>query len=98
MVRLADGAARQPRFRVITEVANERLEEAAVGVVLAGRLGVGRSLRADGLPVRLRRPTPPSPYYMYDDVQSFPPGTEFRLSQEAAAQKTAKEEQALQQK
>jgi hypothetical protein len=34
---------------------------------------------------------------MGDDVQYFPPGPEFKLSQEAAAQKTAKEQQALQQ-
>ena len=31
--------------------------------------------------------TLPSPYYMYDDIQYFPPGPEFKLSQEAAAMK-----------
>ena len=31
--------------------------------------------------------TLPSPYYMYDDVQYFPPGAEFKLAREAAAQK-----------
>ncbi|HZZ71108.1 MAG TPA: hypothetical protein VFE24_02580 [Pirellulales bacterium] len=39
----------------------------------------------------------PSPYYLQDDVQYFPPGTEFKLSKEAAAQRTFKEEQILQQ-
>ena len=31
--------------------------------------------------------TLPSPYYMYDDIQYFPPGPEFKLSQEATAMK-----------
>jgi hypothetical protein len=34
---------------------------------------------------------------MTDDVQYFPPGPEFKLSQEAAAQSAFKQEQALQQ-
>ena len=38
----------------------------------------------------------PSPYYMYDDVQYFPPGTEFKLSREAAAQKAYNQEQTQQ--
>lgn len=29
--------------------------------------------------------TLPSPYYLYDDVQYFPAGPEFKLSREAAA-------------
>jgi hypothetical protein len=33
---------------------------------------------------------------MTDDVQYFPPGPEFKLQREAAAQKAYKEEQALQ--
>jgi hypothetical protein len=32
--------------------------------------------------------TLPSPYYLSDDVQYFPPGPEFKLSREAAAMKT----------
>jgi hypothetical protein len=32
--------------------------------------------------------TLPSPYYLQDDVQYFPPGPEFKLSREAAAMKT----------
>ena len=31
--------------------------------------------------------TLPSPYYMYDNVQYFPPGSQFKLSKEAAAMK-----------
>jgi hypothetical protein len=31
--------------------------------------------------------TLPSPYYMMDDVQYFPPGSQFKLSREAAAMK-----------
>ena len=33
--------------------------------------------------------TLPSPYYLQDDVQYFPPGPEFKLSREAAAMKTS---------
>jgi len=33
--------------------------------------------------------TLPSPYYMTDDVQYFPPGPEFKLAREAAAMKEA---------
>jgi hypothetical protein len=40
--------------------------------------------------------TLPSPYYMADDVQYFPPGAEFKLSREAAAMKQQAQEQALQ--
>ena len=39
--------------------------------------------------------TLPSPYYMYDDVQYFPPGPEFKLSQEAAAMKAYQAEEEL---
>ena len=38
--------------------------------------------------------TLPSPYYLQDDVQYFPPGSEFKLSQEAAAQKAYSQDQA----
>jgi hypothetical protein len=39
----------------------------------------------------------PSPYYMSDDVQYFPPGAEFKLSKEAAAMKAYNQDQAAQQ-
>lgn len=41
--------------------------------------------------------TLPSPFYMQDDVQYFPPGSQFPLSKEAAAQKAVSQEQAQQQ-
>lgn len=40
--------------------------------------------------------TLPSPYYMTDDVQYFPAGPEFKLSNEAAALKRYEEEAQLQ--
>jgi hypothetical protein len=40
--------------------------------------------------------TLPSPYYMTDDVQYHPPGSEFKLSKEAAALKAYNEDQARQ--
>ena len=39
--------------------------------------------------------TLPSPYYMSDDVQYFPPGPEFKLSNEAAALKARQKQEAL---
>jgi len=38
----------------------------------------------------------PSPYYMKDDVQYFPPGPEFKLAREAAAMKAFSQDQAQQ--
>ena len=38
--------------------------------------------------------TLPSPYYLQDDVQYFPPGPEFKLAKEAAAQQAYSQEQA----
>ncbi len=37
--------------------------------------------------------TLPSPHYMQDDVQYFPPGPEFKLAREAAALKAHAAEQ-----
>ena len=41
--------------------------------------------------------TLPSPYYLTDDVQYFPRGPEFKLTNEAAAMKAYNEEIARQQ-
>ena len=38
--------------------------------------------------------TLPSPWYMYDDIQYFAPGAEFKLSKEAAAQKAYRADEA----
>ncbi len=40
--------------------------------------------------------TLPSPYYMQDDVQYFPPSAEFKLAKEAAAQKAYAQDVAAQ--
>ena len=48
-----------------------------------------------GCQVDIGGQTMPSPYYMHDDVQYFPPGPEFPLAKEAAAMKQYAEEQAL---
>ena len=39
--------------------------------------------------------TLPSPWYLSDDIQYFPPGPEFKLSREAAAMKAREAEAAL---
>ena len=41
--------------------------------------------------------TLPSPYYLEDDVQYFPPGPQMKLSREAAALKTYNQEAAANQ-
>lgn len=51
--------------------------------LLVGGLGLG------GCQVDVGGQTLPSPYYMQDDVQYFPPGSEFKLAREAAALKQA---------
>ncbi len=45
-----------------------------------------------GCQVDMGGQTLPSPYYMQDDVQYFPPGPEFKLQREATAMKKAQEE------
>jgi hypothetical protein len=58
-------------------------------------LGLLSALGLTGCQVDIGGQTLPSPYYMTDDVQYFPPGPEFKLSREAAAMRAAREEQAL---
>ena len=48
-----------------------------------------------GCQVDIGGQTLPSPYYMFDDVQYFPPGPEFKLEREAAAMQEYAQEQAL---
>jgi hypothetical protein len=45
---------------------------------------------SSGCQVDVGGQTLPSPWYMTDDVQYFPPGPEFKLSREAAALKDAR--------
>jgi hypothetical protein len=54
------------------------------------------ALASTGCQVSVGGQTLPSPYYLYDDVQYFAPGPEFKLSNEAAAQKAYKAELELQ--
>lgn len=49
-------------------------------------------LGSTGCQVDVAGMTLPSPYYMSDDVQYFPAGPEFKLSNEAAAMKAYKAE------
>jgi hypothetical protein len=65
-------------------------------LVLCG-LGLAVSIGATGCQVSIGGQTLPSPWYLTDDVQYYAPGTEFKLSREAAAMKAYKAEQELQQ-
>jgi hypothetical protein len=62
---------------------------ATVGLLILSAVGV------TGCQVDIGGQTLPSPYYLYDDVQYFPPGPEFKLSREAAAMKAYQAEQQL---
>ena len=53
-------------------------------------------LGTTGCQVDVGGQTLPSPYYLTDDVQYFPPGPEFKLAREAAAMKAHKQEMAAQ--
>jgi hypothetical protein len=63
------------------------------GVLLA--LGLAISGFSTGCTVDIGGQTLPSPEYMNDDVQYFPPGPEFKLAREAAAMQAREEEEAL---
>jgi hypothetical protein len=63
--------------------------------VLCG-VGLAAAISATGCQVSVSGQTLPSPYYTTDDVQYFPPGTEFKLSQEAAMMKAYNADQAMQ--
>jgi hypothetical protein len=56
------------------------------------------SFSATGCQIVENGQTLPSPYYLYDDVQYFPPGPEFPLSNEAAAQKAYRAEEEARQR
>jgi len=53
------------------------------------------TLGMTGCQVTVGGQTLPSPYYIEDDVQYFAPGSEFKLSREAAAMKAYKAEQEM---
>lgn len=54
------------------------------------------ALSSTGCQVHVGGQTLPSPYYLKDDVQYFAPGSEFKLSREAAAMKAYQADQAAQ--
>ena len=56
-------------------------------------LGLAAALTLTGCQMDIGGQTLPSPYWQTDDVQYFPPGPEFKLSREAAAQKAFKQDQ-----
>lgn len=58
-------------------------------------LGLLASLAATGCQTQVGGQTLPSPYYQADDVQYYAPASEFKLPREAAAQKAAREDEAL---
>lgn len=58
----------------------------ALRTVLLGA-GIVFSIGLTGCQVDVGGQTLPSPYYMKDDIQYFPPGAQFKLSREAAAMK-----------
>lgn len=58
-------------------------------------LGLVVAVCSTGCQVSVGGQTLPSPYYLEDDVQYFPPGAEFKLPREAAALKTYTAEQQL---
>jgi len=60
------------------------------GAVLAA------TVTGTGCQVSMNGQTLPSPYYIHDDVQYFPPGPEFKLSEEAALMKAYNADQQLQ--
>ena len=53
------------------------------------------TLGSIGCQIDVAGQTLPSPYYIYDDVQYFPAGPEFKLSREAAEMKKAKAQSEL---
>ena len=56
-------------------------------------LGLLAGIGLTGCQIETGGQTLPSPYYMKDDVQYFPPGPEFKLAREAAAMKAYSQDQ-----
>jgi hypothetical protein len=64
---------------------------------LALAVGLLASVGLTGCQIESGSQTLPSPYYLTDDVQYHPPGSEFKLAKEAAAMKAYNQDQARQQ-
>ena len=56
-------------------------------------LGLISVLGFTGCQIDVGGQTLPSPWYLQEDVQYYPPGAQFPLSKEAAAQKAVSQEQ-----
>ncbi len=67
----------------------------AHGQRLVALAAVSAATALIGCQVHVGGQTLPSPRYLQDDVQYFPPGPEFKLSREAAAIQAALEEERL---
>ncbi len=64
---------------------------------LVGLVVAAAAVASTGCQVDVGGQTLPSPWYMTDDVQYFPPGPEFKLQREATALKQAQGETAMRQ-
>ncbi|MDG2382637.1 MAG: hypothetical protein P8N76_13290 [Pirellulaceae bacterium] len=64
---------------------NRKDQKLRWGGLLAGGFLAVSCFAATGCQVDVAGQTLPSPYYLSDDVQYFPAGPEFKLSNEAAA-------------
>ncbi len=64
---------------------------------LVGLVVAAAAVASTGCQVDVGGQTLPSPWYMTDDVQYFPPGSEFKLQREATALKKASEEAGMRQ-
>ena len=64
--------------------------------IFLARLGLAATIFGTGCQVDIAGQTLPSPWYLTDDVQYFPPGTEFLLPNEAAAMEAQAQEIASQ--
>lgn len=72
----------------MTETKRSRAWQFAfLGLILAGGLAT-----STGCQVSVAGQTLPSAYYLYDDVQYFPAGSENKLANETAAMKKARSE------
>ncbi len=72
----------------MTETKRSRAWQFAfLGLILAGGLAP-----STGCQVSVAGQTLPSPYYLYDDVQYFPAGSENKLANETTAMKKARAE------
>ena len=57
-----------------------------ISIPFAGFLALG-TIAMTGCQSSIGGQTLPSPYYLYDDIEYFAPGPEFKLAREAAAMK-----------